>query len=80
MTQCDNASTLDWEVPSSNPTDALSQALGSNLILRLPVTFGSHKIKQSDHLPPGERGCPPVTVAQSCPWITEIAEKNSIAC
>ena len=54
MTQQDNASTLDWKVPSSNPTDALSQALGPNLITRLPVSFGANKIKQSDYLQLGE--------------------------
>ena len=80
MTWWDNTPTLDWKIPSSNPTDELSQALGPNLITRLPVTFGSNKITQSDYLPPGEWGCLPVTVAQSCPWITEIAEKNSRAC
>ena len=54
MTQWDNASTLDWKVPSSNPIDALSQALVPNLITRLPVTFGSNNIKQSDYLTPGQ--------------------------
>ena len=40
-----HVSTLNWKVLSSSTTDALGQALGSNLVIRLPVNFGSNKIK-----------------------------------
>lgn len=47
-TQGVNTSTLDQKIPISNPTDGLGCTLGSNLLMRLSVTFWSNKINQSD--------------------------------
>ena len=38
----DSMTTPNRKVPNSNPTDAVSWALGPNLNMRLPVIFGSN--------------------------------------
>ena len=44
----DSTSTPDRSVPDSNSKDAFGWALRPALVTRVPVTFGSNKIKRSD--------------------------------
>lgn len=72
IAQWDDASTPDGETPSSNFTDALDWVLGSNLVTKLLVIFGSNKIKRSDLQQASETV--PSPMPQSWPWGTQIID------
>ena len=74
IAQWDDASTPDGETPSSNFTDALDWVLGSNLVTKLLVIFGSNKIKRSDEYCVSKAVSS--STAQSCPRSIQINDEN----
>ena len=48
MIECLSGKTPDGKVPGSNLINVLNQTLVPNLVVKLPMTFESNKIKRSD--------------------------------